>query len=119
MQSGVDLEQGWGRGNDVAEDDSDDDASDNELGQVTVYEQGKGCGFPCVITPSSLATELAPDLPHSKVAEICLGMSAACFCTMSCSRHVPLTACLVMRVSSCTAGVLLPGSLTATLCDEA
>lgn len=119
MQSGVDIEQGWAHGNDVAEDDSDDDASDDELGQVTVFEQGKGCGFPCVITPSSLATELAPDLSHSEVAEICLGMSATCFCTMLCSRHVILTACLVVRVLSCTAGVLLLGSLTATWCDKA
>ena len=72
VTSGVDVEQGWDRGDDVA-DDLDDEATDEELGQVTVYEHGRGCGFPCVLTPSSLASELAPDMPHSQVAEICLG----------------------------------------------
>lgn len=70
VQSGVDIEQGWGRGNDVG-----DDSDDEELGKVTMFEQGTGCGFPCVLTPSSLAAELAPDMPHSEVAEICLGWS--------------------------------------------
>ena len=72
VTSGVDIEQGWNRGDDAA-DNSDDEAIDEELGQVTVYEHGQGCGFPCVLTPSSLAAELAPDMPHSQVAEICLG----------------------------------------------
>ena len=77
----------------MADDDSDGDAHDEELGHVTVFEEGKGCGFPCVLTPSSLAAELAPDMPHSQVAEICLGMST-CFPHCFVLGYVKLNNCI-------------------------
>ena len=50
--------------------DADDD-------QVSVFsEESRGCGFTCVITPSSMAAELAPDLTHQEAADLYLGVSA-------------------------------------------
>ena len=69
LPTGVDVEQGWGRGSDT--DDSDVGYDDD--GDVAVFEDGRGCGFPCVLTPSSLAAQLAPHLTDQQAAEIYLG----------------------------------------------
>ena len=72
LASGVDVEQGWGRGDDA--DDSDTDVDyDKDDGDVAVFERGEGCGFPCVLTPSSMAAELAPHLTQQQAADIYLG----------------------------------------------
>ena len=68
--TGVDVEQGWGAGNDTEGYDEDYDTQD---GDVLVFEQGRGCGFPCVITPSSMAAELAPNLTQQEAADLYLG----------------------------------------------
>lgn len=82
VPKGVDVEQGWGVGNDAEGSDVDYDADD---GQVLVFsEESRGCGFPCVITPSSMAAELAPDLTHQEAAKLYLGVSAILSC-LSCS----------------------------------
>lgn len=74
VPKGVDVEQGWGTGNDAEGSDVDYDADDH---QVSVFsEESRGCGFPCVITPSSMAAELAPDLTHQEAANLYLGGSA-------------------------------------------
>ncbi|KAA6428206.1 MAG: hypothetical protein FRX49_01802 [Trebouxia sp. A1-2] len=71
LPTGVDPEQGWGRGADTDDDDSDVSYDD---GDVAVFEEGRGCGFPCVLTPSSMAAaDLAPHLNHHQAANIYLG----------------------------------------------
>ena len=72
LPTGVDVEQGWGQGADT-DDDSDVNYDDGDNGNVTVFEEGRGCGFPCVLTPSSMATELAPHLTQQQAAHIYLG----------------------------------------------
>lgn len=73
MPKGVDVEQGWGAGNDAEGSDVDYDADDD---QVSVFsEESKGCGFLCVITPSSMAAELAPNVTHQEAADLYLGVS--------------------------------------------
>ena len=74
VPTGVDVEQGWGAGNDAEGSDVDYDADDD---QVSVFsEQNRGCGFPCVITPSSMAADLAPNLTHQEAANLYLGQPA-------------------------------------------
>jgi len=70
LPTGIDAEQGWGRGADTDDDDSDVSYDD---GDVAVFEEGRGCGFPCVLTPSSMAADLAPHLTHHQAAQIYLG----------------------------------------------
>ncbi|DBA78708.1 TPA: hypothetical protein ACH3X1_008620 [Trebouxia sp. C0004] len=70
LPSGVDPEQGWGHSADTDDDDSDVNYDD---GDVAVFEEGRGCGFPCVLTPSSMAADLAPHLTHHQTAQIYLG----------------------------------------------
>ena len=70
LPTGIDPEQGWGRGADTDDDDSDVSYDD---GDVAVFEEGRGCGFPCVLTPSSMAADLAPHLTHHQAAQIYLG----------------------------------------------
>lgn len=72
VASGVDVEQGWGAGDDTEGSDADYDADD---GNVSVFEKGRGCGFPCVITPSSMAAEVAPNLTQQEAADLYLGQS--------------------------------------------
>ena len=74
IPTGEDVEQGWGAGNDAEGSDVDYDADDV---QVTMFsEQSRGCGFPCVITPSSMAAELAPNLTQQEAANLYLGQPA-------------------------------------------
>ena len=85
LPTGIDPEQGWGRGADTDNDDSDVSYDD---GDVAVFEDGRGCGFPCVLTPSSTATDLAPHLTHHQAAQIYLGRR-------------PLVPCLTLQYGSC------------------
>ena len=74
VPTGVDVEQGWGAGNDAEGSDVDYDADDD---QVSIFsEQNRGCGFPCVITPSNMAAELAPNLTQQEAANLYLGAPA-------------------------------------------
>ena len=74
VPAGVDVEQGWGAGNDAEGSDVDYDADDDPVSMFS--EQSRGCGFPCVITPSSMAAELAPDLTQQEAANLYLGQPA-------------------------------------------
>ena len=85
LPTGIDPEQGWGRGADTDNDDSDVSYDD---GDVAVFEDGRGCGFPCVLTPSSMAADLAPDLTRHQAAQIYLGRR-------------PLVPCLTLQCASC------------------
>ena len=72
--TGVDVEQGWGASDDTEMSDVDKDAQD---GDASVFEEGRGCGFPSVITPSSMAAELAPNLTQQEAADLYLGQLVA------------------------------------------
>ena len=94
LPTGVDPEQGWGRGADTDDDDSDVSYDD---GDVAVFEEGRGCGFPCVLTPSSMAADLAPHLTHHQAAQIYLGRRPPVPClTLQCGscKHVQPSLCL-------------------------
>ncbi|KAL3138208.1 hypothetical protein ABBQ38_005429 [Trebouxia sp. C0009 RCD-2024] len=73
VPTGVDVEQGWGAGNDAEGSDVDYDADDGVVSVFSEGGRGRGCGFPCVITPSSMAAELAPHLTQQEAADIYLG----------------------------------------------
>ena len=83
--TGVDVEQGWGAGNDTAGYNEEYDAQEDS--DVQVFEQGRGCGFPCVITPSSMAAELAPNLTQQQAAHLYLGQ-------LPCSKPLYLFHCI-------------------------
>ena len=87
LPTGVDVEQGWGRGNDT--DDANSDVGYDDDSDVAVFEQARGCGFPCVITPSSTAAELAPHLTQQQAAQIYLGnILPTCKQQQSCSAFI-------------------------------
>lgn len=94
LPTGIDPEQGWGRGADTDDDDSDVSYDD---GDVAVFEEGRGCGFPCILTPSSMAADLAPHLTHQQAAQIYLGRRLPVpFLTLHCGfcKHVQASLCL-------------------------
>ncbi len=114
LASGIDPEQGWGRGADTDDDDSDVSYDD---GDVAMFDEGRGCGFPCVLTPSSMAADLAPHLSPHQAAQIYLGRRLPVPClTLHCGfcKHVQPSLCLskLQRLSP-VSGFVMSSLLTA------